>query len=41
MLLFSLGLSGEDVARLLGISHDAVRQRMARARDAFRRAWEG
>jgi RNA polymerase sigma-70 factor (ECF subfamily) len=41
VLRFSLDLAGEDVARLLGISHDAVRQRVSRAKDAFRDAWEG
>jgi RNA polymerase sigma-70 factor (ECF subfamily) len=41
VLRFSLDLPGEEVARLLGISHDAVRQRVARAKDAFRAVWEG
>jgi RNA polymerase sigma-70 factor (ECF subfamily) len=40
VLRFSLDLPGEEVARLLGISHDAVRQRVARAKDAFRAVWE-
>jgi RNA polymerase sigma factor (sigma-70 family) len=41
VLRFSLDLPGDEVARLLGISHDAVRQRVARAKDAFRAVWEG
>jgi RNA polymerase sigma-70 factor (ECF subfamily) len=40
VLRFSLDLAGEDVARILGISHDAVRQRVVRAKQAFREAWE-
>jgi len=30
----------EEVARILGISHDAVRQRVVRAKAAFRKSWE-
>ena len=37
---YSLDLPGAEVARLLGISPDAVRQRLARAKDAFHRVWE-
>jgi len=40
VLRFSLDLPGEEVARLLDISHDAVRQRVVRAKDAFREVWE-
>jgi DNA-directed RNA polymerase specialized sigma24 family protein len=40
VLRYSLDLPGEEVARLLGISPDAVWQRLARAKDAFRRVWE-
>lgn len=40
VLRFSLDLSGDEVARLLGITHDAVRQRVARAKEAFRQGWE-
>jgi len=40
VLRFVLDLSGEEVARVLGISHDAVRQRVARAKAEFRRAWD-
>ena len=39
VLRFVLDLSGEEVAALLGISHDAVRQRVARAKGEFRRLW--
>ena len=41
LLRYSMDLRGEDVARILGLSHDAVRQRIARARQAFRDTWEG
>jgi RNA polymerase sigma-70 factor (ECF subfamily) len=40
VLRFALDLSGEEVAAILGISHDAVRQRVARAKGEFRKAWE-
>lgn len=40
VLRFVLDLSGEDVARILGLSHDAVRQRTTRAKRAFRDVWE-
>lgn len=40
VLRFVLDLPGEEVARILGISHDAVRQRVVRAKAAFRAAWE-
>ena len=40
VLRFILDLSGEDVARILDISHDAVRQRTTRARKAFREVWD-
>jgi RNA polymerase sigma factor (sigma-70 family) len=40
VLRFSLDLPGEEVAQLLGISHEAVRQRVVRAKDAFRAVWE-
>jgi RNA polymerase sigma-70 factor (ECF subfamily) len=39
LLRFSLDLSGEDVATILGISHDVVRQRITRAKRAFREVW--
>lgn len=39
VLRFSLGLPGDEVAAILGIKHDAVRQRVARAKDAFRNVW--
>ena len=39
VLRFTLDLSGEDVARILGVSHDVVRQRTARAKRAFREEW--
>jgi RNA polymerase sigma-70 factor (ECF subfamily) len=41
VLRFVLDLSGEEVAQLLGIGHDAVRQRVARAKAEFRRVWRG
>lgn len=40
VLRFALDLPGEDVARILGISHDAVRQRTTRAKQSFRTVWE-
>jgi RNA polymerase sigma factor (sigma-70 family) len=39
VLRFALDLPGEDVARILGVSHDVVRQRTARAKQAFRQVW--
>lgn len=39
VLRFALDLSGEDVARILDVSHDAVRQRITRAKRAFRDVW--
>ncbi len=39
VLRFSLDLPGEEVARILGVSHDVVRQRVARAKAAFREVW--
>ena len=39
VLRFTLDLSGEDVARILGVSHDVVRQRTTRAKKAFRELW--
>lgn len=41
VLRFALDLSGEDVAAILGITHDAVRQRVVRAKAEFKRIWEG
>jgi RNA polymerase sigma-70 factor (ECF subfamily) len=41
VLRFVLDLAGEEVAEMLGISHDAVRQRVARAKAQFRERWEG
>jgi RNA polymerase sigma-70 factor, ECF subfamily len=40
VLRFVLDLSGEEAAEVLGISHDAVRQRLARAKAEFRERWE-
>ncbi len=40
VLRFVMDLPGEEVARILGISHDAVRQRVVRAKAAFRKSWE-
>ena len=40
VLRFALDLPGEDVAGILGITHEAVRQRVARAKAEFRRIWE-
>ena len=40
VLRFVLDLPGEDIAHILGISHAAVRQRVVRARHAFKEAWE-
>ncbi len=39
VLRFSLDLPGEDVARILDVSHDVVRQRTGRAKQAFREVW--
>jgi RNA polymerase sigma factor (sigma-70 family) len=39
VLRFVLDLSGEEVARVLGVSHEAVRQRVARAKAEFRSLW--
>ena len=39
VLRFTLDLSGEDVARILDVSHDVVRQRTTRAKKAFRKLW--
>ena len=39
VLRYTLDLSGEDVAEILGVSHDAVRQRTTRAKRAFRERW--
>jgi RNA polymerase sigma-70 factor (ECF subfamily) len=39
VLRFVLDLPGEEVARLLGVSHDSVRQRVARAKEVFRDVW--
>jgi RNA polymerase sigma-70 factor (ECF subfamily) len=39
VLRFALGLPGDEVAKLLGISHDAVRQRVARAKALFQKGW--
>ena len=39
VLRFTLDLSGEDVARILDVSHDVVRQRTTRAKKAFRELW--
>ena len=39
VLRFALDLSGEEVALILGVSHDAVRQRTSRAKKAFRELW--
>ncbi len=39
VLRFTLDLSGEDVARVLGVSHDVVRRRTTRAKKAFRDLW--
>jgi RNA polymerase sigma-70 factor (ECF subfamily) len=40
LLRYSMDLAGDDVATILGVSHDVVRQRITRARQAFRDAWE-
>jgi RNA polymerase sigma-70 factor (ECF subfamily) len=40
VLRFVLELSGEEAASLLGITHDAVRQRVVRAKAEFRRLWD-
>ncbi|VAW09641.1 hypothetical protein MNBD_ACTINO02-756 [hydrothermal vent metagenome] len=40
VLRFVFDLSGEETADTLGISHDAARQRISRARAAFKRNWE-
>jgi RNA polymerase sigma factor (sigma-70 family) len=40
VLRFVLDLPGEEVARILHVSHDAVRQRVARAKREFRRIWD-
>jgi RNA polymerase sigma-70 factor (ECF subfamily) len=40
VLRFALDLPGEDVAGILGITHEAVRQRVARAKAEFKRIWE-
>jgi RNA polymerase sigma factor (sigma-70 family) len=39
VLRFSLDLPSEEVARILGLSHDAIRQRTTRAKRAFREVW--
>jgi RNA polymerase sigma-70 factor (ECF subfamily) len=39
VLRFVLDLAGQDVAHLLGLSHDALRQRVARAKLEFRKLW--
>jgi RNA polymerase sigma-70 factor (ECF subfamily) len=39
VLRFALDLAGDDVARILGVSHDVVRQRTSRAKQAFRDVW--
>jgi RNA polymerase sigma-70 factor, ECF subfamily len=40
VLRFVLDLSGDEAAAVLGISHDALRQRVARAKAEFRQRWE-
>jgi len=40
VLRFVFDLSGEDTATALGISHAAARQRISRARAAFKKNWE-
>ena len=39
VLRFALDLPGDEVAKLLDISHDAVRQRVARAKVLFQKGW--
>lgn len=39
LMRFAYDMSGEEAAALLGISHEALRQRVSRARAAFRDAW--
>lgn len=40
VLRFAFDLSGEETAAALGISHAAARQRVTRARAAFKKSWE-
>ena len=40
VLRFVLDLPGEEVARIIGVSHDALRQRVSRAKTEFRRIWD-
>jgi RNA polymerase sigma-70 factor (ECF subfamily) len=40
VLRIVLDLSGEDAAAILGVSHDVVRQRLTRAKEAFRKEWD-
>jgi RNA polymerase sigma-70 factor (ECF subfamily) len=40
VLRFAFDLSGQETAAALGISHEAVRQRVTRARAAFKKCWE-
>ncbi|MFV1961337.1 MAG: RNA polymerase sigma factor [Acidimicrobiia bacterium] len=40
VLRFVFDLSGEETSAALGISHEAVRQRVSRARAAFKKGWE-
>ena len=40
VLRFAFDLSGEETATALGISHAAARQRVTRARAAFKKGWE-
>lgn len=39
VLRYSEGLHSKEIAAILGMSDDAVRQRIARAADAFRELW--
>jgi RNA polymerase sigma factor (sigma-70 family) len=41
LALVADGLSGEEMASRLGIRHGAVRMRLQRARERFRRLYEG
>ena len=40
VLRFVFDLSGEETSAALGISHEAARQRVSRARAAFKKSWE-
>ena len=40
VLRFAFDLSGEETATALGISNEATRQRVSRARAAFKKGWE-